>query len=244
VRRFPVGLTLAVLAVFAILIGLGVWQLRRLDETNLNRARLAALVRAPARPLDSLLARSKRDGDLDHTRVSVWCGPVEPTASVTYRYSVADGAVGWRLLAMCPLSASGYDAIAIDRGRIAALNGVNDPRPMAFSAPRAVTGVLRSLGGATMFGDDMPSATAAVHLVRVVDSHAIAQMARLAGLRAPAPYYVVAESERPTPAGVTPAPVAEDVPRDNFQYALTWFGLAAALAWVYAAMVWRRLKGR
>jgi surfeit locus 1 family protein len=243
VRRFPVGLTLAALAVFTILIGLGLWQLRRLEETNQHRARLAALVNAPPQPLGPLLARSARD-DLDHTRISVRCGPPAGSAPVTYRYSLAGGQLGWRLLTLCRLSETRFDSILIDRGRVAALDGATDPRPLAFAAPQAVNGVLRSLGGATMFGDEMPSASAQVRLVRVVDAQAISAMARLAGAKTPAPYYVVVESETPAPAGVAPSPVAEDVPRDNFQYALTWFGLAAALAWVYAAMVWRRLKGQ
>jgi surfeit locus 1 family protein len=242
VRRFPLGLTITALAFFAILIGLGFWQLRRLDETNLNRQRLVALIHAPSQPLKSVLARSGRGADLDHTRVSVQCEHPDSQSPVIYRYSVADGAVAWRVLTMCRLAGLLYDGIAVDRGRVAALNGAMDPRAMSFSDPEAVTGVLRSLGGATMLGDDMASGIATVHQMRVVDAHTIGEMARLSGVKSPAPFYIVAESEVPAPAGVTPAPVAEDVPRDNFQYALTWFGLAAALAWVYAAMVWRRLK--
>jgi surfeit locus 1 family protein len=244
VKRFPVGLTIAALALFMALIGLGVWQLRRLDQTNINRARLLALIHAPSQPLEALLSRPGRPDDLDHTRVSVRCEHADTPSPVTYRYSVPDGSVAWRALVMCRLEDSRFDSIAIDRGRVTALNGAMDPREMSFSDPKAVTGVLRSLGGATMLGDDMASETASVHQVRVVDAHTIDEIARLSGVKSPAPYYIVAESEAPAPAGILAAPVAEDIPRDNFQYALTWFGLAAALVWVYAAMVWRRLKGR
>ncbi len=243
-KRFPLGLTLLALLVFTLLVGLGLWQLRRLRETDLNRAHIAALVRAPAVPLAPLLARSHPGDRLDHTRVSLRCDPPRTPAPIIYRYSVADGAVGWRLLTMCRLAAALYDGVALDRGRIAALDGAMNPGAITVPEPRAVTGVLRSLGGMTSFGDAMPSAVGAVRLVRVVDARAIADIARLSGVKAPAPYYVVVESESPAPAGVTPAPVAEDVPRDNFQYALTWFGLAAGLACVYAALVWRRLKDR
>ena len=240
-KRFPVGLTIAAIVVFALLVSLGLWQLRRLDETNAHRARLAALVHAPATPLAPLL---ERGGALDHTRVTVACAASAAPATVSYRYSVIEGALGWRLLSLCPLDAGPYDSILIDRGRIAALEGVNEPAAMAFPQPVAVTGILRGLGGATLVGDTLPSSAAAVFQVRVVDRDTLARLARLGGGKAPAPYYVVAESETPPPAGIRPAPVAEDLPRDNFQYALTWFGLAAALAWVYAAMLWRRLKGQ
>ena len=105
-KRFPLGLTLVALALFAILIGLGVWQLRRLDQTNLNRARLAALIHAPSQSLESVLARSGRRADLDHTRVSVQCEHSDSPSPVTYRYSVPDGAVAWRVLTMCRLTAA------------------------------------------------------------------------------------------------------------------------------------------
>ena len=243
-RRFPIGLTIAASAVFLLLIALGTWQLRRLEETNLNRARIAALAHAPPRPLPSVLAQSNFGAGLDHTRVSVDCEPSAAQTPVIYRYSVADGAVAWRLLGMCRLAAPGVGGVAIDRGRIAALDGAMAPPAISFPPPRSLTGVLRSLGGATLFGDDMPSTVQAAHLVRVLDARSIDELARLSGVAAPMRYYLVVESETPPLAGVTPAPVAEDVPRDNFQYALTWFGLAGGLACVYAAMVWRRLKSR
>ena len=38
------------------------------------------------------------------------------------------------------------------------------------------------------------------------------------------------------------APVPADIPNRHLEYAITWFGLAAALVAVYAAMLWRRWK--
>jgi len=232
------------LVVFAALIGLGLWQLRRMAQTSEHRARLAALAQAPPRPLDEALAGARSTENLDHTRVSVRCAPPPAPSPAIYRYSVVDGVIGWRLLDMCRLSGATWGALAIDRGRIGALTGAMTPRALSFSAPRALVGVVRSLGGAPLFGDDMPADRPGTHLLRVLDPPAIAAMARWTAARAPMPYYLVVESEAPAPAGVSPAPVVEDVPRDNFGYALTWFGLAAGLACVYAAMVWRRLTAR
>jgi surfeit locus 1 family protein len=39
-----------------------------------------------------------------------------------------------------------------------------------------------------------------------------------------------------------PAPVPPDIPNRHLEYALTWFGLAAALIGVYAAMLLRRRR--
>ncbi|MEJ0066889.1 MAG: hypothetical protein WDM85_16925 [Caulobacteraceae bacterium] len=53
---------------------------------------------------------------------------------------------------------------------------------------------------------------------------------------------LVADHETPPTPGVTPTPYPDA--GDNLQYAgaywLTWFGLAGAVAGVYAAMLWRR----
>jgi surfeit locus 1 family protein len=36
------------------------------------------------------------------------------------------------------------------------------------------------------------------------------------------------------------APLPSDIPNNHLQYAITWFGLALALAGVYAASLWRK----
>ena len=68
--------------------------------------------------------------------------------------------------------------------------------------------------------------------------------ARLAPARL-APYVLVAERETPPVPGVTPSRIADSAP-ETLQYvgayAPTWFGLAAVLAGVYAALLWRRLR--
>jgi surfeit locus 1 family protein len=64
-------------------------------------------------------------------------------------------------------------------------------------------------------------------------------------LPAPAQVVLVAETETPAAPGVVPAPYAAHA-ADRLQYAgayaPTWFGLAGALACIYAAMLWRRFN--
>jgi surfeit locus 1 family protein len=50
------------------------------------------------------------------------------------------------------------------------------------------------------------------------------------------------EQPAPAPPGPTPAPVPADIPNRHLEYALTWFGLAAALVGVYVAMLLRRRR--
>jgi surfeit locus 1 family protein len=73
------------------------------------------------------------------------------------------------------------------------------------------------------------------------DSTAIAASKHVA---AAAPFYV--EMESPVPPGNLPHPgrVLPSVPNNHFQYALTWFGLAAVLVGVYTAWMFGHWRGR
>jgi cytochrome oxidase assembly protein ShyY1 len=64
-------------------------------------------------------------------------------------------------------------------------------------------------------------------------------IARAKGWGAVAPYYI--EQESPQLAGAPRAgPLVVKLPNNHLQYAITWFGLALALAGIY--LVW--LRGR
>ena len=64
-------------------------------------------------------------------------------------------------------------------------------------------------------------------------------------LKAPdaAPYFVAAETQT-TPGFdvLTPVAIPGDIPNRHLGYIITWFGLAGALACVYAAMLAKRLR--
>ena len=66
-------------------------------------------------------------------------------------------------------------------------------------------------------------------------------MTGLAG-RKPAPLALMVETESPAPPGVTPAPLPAEISNRHLEYALTWFGLAVTLLFIYAAMLWRRQR--
>ena len=240
-RRFPLGLTLAAAVAFAILARLGFWQLDRLRETKANRQAIATLASKPASPLAALLAAPRL---ADHARAEFTCQPMTTPRITTYRYALPQGAIGWRLISMCRIAAAPYDGLLLDRGLVSRLAGTMTPAAYDFSPSVHVVGVLRKLGGKPMLGNAMNAGEAAAHTVRVIDAATVAKLAAQAGLLAPAPLYVVVESEAPSPAGVQPSPVTEDTPRDNFGYALTWFGLSLGLLGVWGAFVWRRLAGR
>jgi surfeit locus 1 family protein len=216
-RRFPIGLTIATLIAFTILCGLGVWQLKRLAWKEDLLARIEVLKTAPAQPLATVLAAK---GDASWTRVAVTCAPDRPE-TLPLVYGVRDGDIVWRATAICRTSAAGYGAILLDLGVVKALTGQPTPAPIALASPERVVGVLmapKQLGG-----------------------DRAATVARFAADK-PAPYILMVESATPVPPGVTPAPLPAEISNRHLEYALTWFGLALTLLFIYAAMLWRKMR--
>jgi surfeit locus 1 family protein len=224
-RRFPYGLTIATLIAFAILCGLGVWQLKRLAWKEDLLARIEVLKTAPAQPLAAVMARAEKKEDVAWTRVSVDCA-TDKAETLPLVYGVRDGDIVWRATAICRTSApqagsGGYGAILLDLGVVKALTGQSAPAPVSLAAPAHAVGVLmapKQLGG-----------------------DRAATVARFAADK-PAPYILMVESATPVPPGVTPAPLPAEISNRHLEYALTWFGLAVTLLFIYAAMLWRKMR--
>ncbi len=220
-----------VLVCLSILIGLGVWQLQRMKWKEGLLARIAALQAAPARPLADIL---KADGDLDFVRVRFDCPDLERRPTLRL-FAVWNGAAGYRLIAACPIAASGFATILVDRGFQSLERTVPYPpgRPVL---PGPVIGVLRK-------GDKANFATPPNRIgENLWYSRDTAIMAKALGASAPAPVFLMLEQPDPKGNGPLPAPVPANIPNRHFEYALTWFGLAASLIGVYAAMLLRRRR--
>jgi len=223
-RRFPIGLTIATLIAFAILCGLGGWQIKRMAWKEDLLARIEALKTAPAQPLAAALAGA--DGkDLTWTRVAVDCAPGE-ARTLPLVYGIRDGQIVWRATALCrtvapQAQAGGHGAILLDLGVVTALTGQSAPAPVALAAPARAVGVL--MAPEQMGGDRA------------------ATVARFAADK-PAPYILMVESATPAPPGIVPAPLPAEISNRHLEYALTWFGLAVTLLFIYAAMLWRKMR--
>ena len=110
------------------------------------------------------------------------------------------------------------------------------PVDPAATAPVAVTGVLRKAEPGNLFS---PANTPNRWYVRDVAAMA-------AALKAPqaAPLTLMAEtSTNPEWKALTPAPIPAEIANRHLEYALTWYGLAAVLLGVYAALLVKRRKG-
>ena len=228
-RRFAVIPALATTIGIIILIGLGIWQVQRLHWKEGLLARIASLQSASPQALDGVLRRAANDPDIDYVRVRATCPDIE-TAPYLRLYSVKDGYAGWRIIAACPLTGGSYGAILVDRGfldqRLKLTAG------QTISTP--IVGILRR-GDTRNFVT--PRNDPAQNLWYGRD---IAAMAQALGVSKPAPTYLMLEQPAPPPGGPVIAPLPSDTPNNHLQYAITWFGLALALAGVYAASLWRK----
>ena len=235
-RGFPIGLTIATVIGLAILIALGVWQLQRLKWKEALLAHVAALQTAAPQPLEPVLDRLAGGEDVDLTRVKVTC-PGLGAAPALELYGIKGGQAGSRLISACQVASSRYRSILVDRGFVGDTISARPPVDAADRTPVEMVGVLRKPDKATFvtpknqlqanhwFSRDVPAMAAALHAPQ------------------PAPVFLMAEtSTNPEWKALDPAPLPAEIPNRHLEYALTWFGLAGALASVYAAMLFRRLR--
>jgi surfeit locus 1 family protein len=230
--RFPIGLTITVAVAFAILIGLGTWQVQRLHWKEALLARIAALQAAPARPIEGVLTAVAGGIDGDFTRVRLTC-PGLAKAPFVELYFVDEGQAGARLISACRIDNPRYGSILVDRGFVADSVSARPPVDPADTTPVDVVGVLRMPERGNLFS---PPAAARRWYVRDVPA-----MAAALDAPKPAPLFLMAETRtNPEWEPLRPLAVPVDIPNNHLSYAITWYGLAAALLGVYAAMLFRR----
>jgi surfeit locus 1 family protein len=233
-RGFPVGLTVVTIIAVALLIGLGVWQLKRLAWKESLLAHIAALRTAQAAAAGPVLDALAHGRDVDFTRVRLTC-PGLATAPFLELYGLNDGQIVSRLVSACPVDSAAYRTVLVDRGFIPDTVKARPPVDPAAQTPVELVGVLRRPDARTFV---TPANSPQTNRWYSRDATA---MAEALGAGAPAPVFLFAETaSNPDFKALTPAPVPTDIPNRHLEYAWTWFGLAAALAGVYAAMLFRR----
>lgn len=223
-RPGPLGrpiLTVFTLAALAVLITLGVWQVRRLEWKQELLAQVAAARVAPPQNITAVLRRAERGEDVSFTRVAGRCP--RPAAPARLVYDLLDGQVVWRVLGECDLGGV-WRAMPLDRGVLQAATGsVSVPEEYVAPEQDGFTAVLRKT-------DDRP-----VHLP---DGRVTSLKATSSSI-----YYLAVEGEDRPVGGIRPAPLPIDIANNHLGYAITWFGLAAALVGVYLATMFKDRRG-
>jgi surfeit locus 1 family protein len=217
--------TLITIAIVLICIGLGGWQLERLQwKRGLIAEREAAVAAPPVRPPEALAeARSMAFRHIVYE--GVFLNDKEILLGGT---SPRDGEAGFDVLT--PLREAGGRIVFVNRGFVP--SQLKDPNSRRAGQPEGtvrVAGLLR-LPPDEKPGWFLPDNRADINYWFWVDLPA---MAAADGLGDVAPFYIDADAT-PNPGGwpqggVTPL----ELPNNHLQYAITWFSLAAGMVVVY-----------
>lgn len=226
------------LAALAVLLGLGTWQVQRLHWKEGQIATIDARIASVPQPLAVVEARLADTGDVDYWPVSL---------SGTFRHE------GERHFFATHKGHSGYfvyTPLALDDGRLILVNRGFVPFDRKDAATRGegqVEGRREIAGLARSRVDEkpnslMPDNDPAKNIFYWKDIDA---MAASAGVGAPGDYlpFFVDADDAPNPGGLPVGGVTlVDMPNSHLQYAVTWYGLAAALAGVMGVWLWRRWR--
>jgi cytochrome oxidase assembly protein ShyY1 len=241
-RRFGFGLF--TLAMVAVCIGLGVWQLQRRVEKHALIAALTERLAAEAVPLPPRLEWNKLTAQKDEFRRVQFRATYGSGADAMVYSSgsaVRDDVSGPGTWAFIPARLESGEIIVINAGFVQ--NTMQDRAQHDRAVTRLVTGEAADLTGYIRFPESAglltPSANVEKRLWFARDHLAMAQALGWGnGGKAVAPFYIDLEQPVP-PSGIPkPGPLHVHLKDDHLQYAITWFALAGAL--VIAFFVWWR----
>lgn len=219
-RNFPVALTAFVAVALIILLGLGTWQVQRLQWkerllADLERTRAIAPV-----PVETLLTQA---GDQGWRQVALDC--LTDPRDWVYMHGVSDGVAGFHVLTHC---ATGQGAIIADLGFT--------PQKLALSASidTALTGRLRPF--------ETPNGFVPPNNIAADDwySRSVTDLSKRWKTQLRPDYFLAVTV--PVAPGLTPVDATANLSNRHLEYALTWYGLAATLIGVYIALLYSRRR--
>jgi surfeit locus 1 family protein len=231
--------SLTALAAFAVLVGLGVWQLERkawkegLIDT-LTRWLSAPPIALP--PPDQWRRFTQQDDEFRHVSFRAEVPAGQEALVYTSGSSLRPDVSGSGYWVFSPARVGG-GTVVVDRGFVPEGRQEAKTRPEGQAAATIdVVGVLRWPETPGMFA---PADDPAHNLWFTRDPVAMAKAKQWGDV---APFYV--EQESPVPPGglPKPGPLKVSLPNDHLQYALTWFGLALVLVAVFGFWVRSRLQ--
>jgi surfeit locus 1 family protein len=240
-RRSPLIASLFALGAFAILVGLGTWQLERLAWKRDLLATIAARASAPAAPLPPAADWPALDRARDEYRHVALRGTYDH-AKEALVYGVAGedlgalkGSAGY--FVFTPLIRTDGPPVLVNRGFVPL-----ERRDAATRAEGQVAGV-QQVSGLLRFPEETSFFVPANDPARdAFYRRDPAEIAAARGLQGAPNFYV--ELDRGAAPGGLPvsAGAKADLPNRHLEYALTWYGLAATLAGVAAAVAWTRRR--
>ena len=231
-------LTVLSVAALAVLIGLGVWQLQRLQWKEGLIAEIEMRTKAEPVSLQEAVTRARAGEDVSYVRVRV-DGRFD-NGKERYLFAVSDGTPGWHVIT--PLTTPEGEVVLIDRGFVS--DAFRDPasRPQGeLTDAVTVTGPARPPESQGLFIPDNEIEQNR-WFWRDLSAMAKSMFGGVAGIKDVAPFSLEAEwSDIPGgwPLG---GQTRLDLPNNHLQYAITWFALALCLVVIYVIYVRSRWK--
>jgi surfeit locus 1 family protein len=234
---------IATLVGVAFLVALGNWQMHRLAWKEGLIAAIAERAHAAPVPLKTAEDRAAASEDVEYTRVAV-SGQFLNDREIHLYALDETGEPGFDVIT--PLRLGDGSIVLVNRGFVP--NELKDPgRRTAgeLSGEVSVTGLLRHPDVHGMF---IPANDVARNIWYWRDIDAMAAAA--GGGDAPSVHRFIVDAEAaPAPPGGWPkgGVTRLELPNRHLEYALTWYGLAAALVGVFLAFAagrWRQPTGR
>jgi surfeit locus 1 family protein len=229
---------LAALAALAILVALGAWQVKRLAWKEGLIASIESRMKGEPMPLAEVEKRFAETGDVDYVPVAL-TGTLAPRGE-QYFLSTHEGESGWNIYA--PLQLSDQRVVMLNRGFVP--YDLREPvkRPSTDTTGFiSVTGLARNALSAkpssiTPENDPAKNVWYWKDLQSMAGNAGVPQDKLL-------PFFVDDWTKRKRGALPVTRTTIISLPNNHLQYAITWYGLAAALAGVWAVMTLRRSGG-
>jgi surfeit locus 1 family protein len=228
-----IGFTALALAMLAVLIGLGVWQVKRLHWKEGLIAGIDARTKGDPISLDRAIALAKEGRDPTYYRVRVEGRFDNSKERYLFSQSISDGTPGWHVIT--PFTTTQDELVLVDRGFVP--DNLKDPSTRAsgqIEGVTTVTGIVRAPDTPGLFTPNNESA-ANRWFWRDLNG-LVSSMFPTATLEVP-PFFI--EAEKSDVAGGWPegGQTRLELPNNHLQYAITWFALAAALIVIYGFYV-------
>jgi len=226
----------------AILIGFGVWQLdRKVWKESLITALTERLAKAPENlPPRDAWPRLVPEAN-EFRRVTFPAEFLAGEEALVYGAgsSLRSDVKGAGYWVFAPARLPGGSVVIVNRGFVPLDRKEPDTRTMG--APRGSIDIVGNLRWPETRGLFTPADDTKTNVWYLRDTKAMAAAKKWAVV---APFYI--DQEAPVPAGGLPLPGKLEVRLSNnhLQYAVTWFGLALALAGVYVVWLAGRLRRR
>ena len=243
-RHSIIGFAAFTLLMVALLVGLGLWQLQRRAEKHALIAALTERLAAAPEPLPPPSRWSGLNPARDEFRRVSFTATYASVPDVMVYSSgsaVRDDVAGPGTWAFLPARLPTGETVVVNAGFVQ--NTMQDRAQEDRAVLRLVTREPATLTGYLRFpeaaGVLTPAPNTAKRLWFTRDHLAMAQVL---GWGEVAPFYI--DLEQPSPPSGIPKPGALDVhlKDDHLQYAITWFGLAAAVMIAFTA--WWRTQRR